>query len=289
LILSSGFLLDQVRLGRGPFDLVDALIIVAVTQANVDPVMRDPALQRAYATYEAPPPDALRRPISVNALAHSLRMPFETMRRRVSRLVRVGVFRATADGVCTSGAAVRSPFHRMVAEAGYGRVLAVWSRLDHLADLRPRHYADAWPGAPPVRAVARISAEYLLSVVDLLTAELGDPMDAAVWLEILRSRSAAARPAATECVADPHPLRCAAIAKRLGLPRETVRRRVAHLASRSACTQVRGGLVVPDEILARPEFVRIARRNITALRRMLAALARLGAIGPARTVLTEAA
>lgn len=47
LSLSAGHLLDQVKTGRMLLDLVDALIVVTITQANVEPVLRDPALEAA--------------------------------------------------------------------------------------------------------------------------------------------------------------------------------------------------------------------------------------------------
>lgn len=275
--ISSGFLLDQVKLGRQLFDFLDALIILGVTQANVELVMRDPELQRAYATYDAPPPDTLRRPISVNALAQSLRLPFETVRRRVSRLTRLHILKTAPDGVWTPGARVRTPLHKGVVEAGYARTRALHERLSNLRAFRDiPHAAQPWSGPPPLRAVARISSEYLLRMVDLLTAELGDPVDAAIWLEILRSNTAGG--ASPERL----PVTTAAVAKRLGLARETVRRRVAQLVSKGACEHTASGLLIGPDTLARPEYVRIARRNLVDLRRMFTGLAQLGALGSDR-------
>lgn len=290
LEISAGFVLDQVKFARQLFDVVDALIMVAVTQANVDPVIGDPELQRAYATYEAPPPDALRRPISINALARSLRLPFETVRRRVSRLVLLQLLKVSPEGVWTPAAQVRSPLHRKVAEAAYARTLALHQRLAHLPQIANLRHAPPWPGPPPLRAAARISADYLLRAVDVMTAELGDPLDAAVWLEILRSNSPepAPRPGSAPG-GDRRPVRATAVAKRLGLPAETVRRRVAHLTSRGACEHTPEGLLISAEILDRPQYAAIARRNLADLTRMFASLARLGALEAAPNVVRDAA
>ncbi|WP_309088215.1 hypothetical protein [Phenylobacterium sp.] len=275
--VSAGFILDQIKFGRGLFDFLDALIVVAVTQANVELVLRDPALQRAYAAYDAPPPDELRRPISVNALAQSLRLPFETVRRRVSRLVLFGILKVSADGVWTPGAKVRSPLHRKVAEAGYARMLALRARLAVLPELQDLPRAEPWARtSPPLRAAARVSAEYLLRFVDLLTAEIGDVVDAAVWLEILRSNTAESDRGPDQR-ADRRAVRPALVARRLALPAETVRRRAAQLVSTGACDQVAAGLVISEEILARPQYAALAERNLADLRRMLAQLAQLGA------------
>ena len=50
LAVASGFVLDQIRTGRRSLDLVDALIVLAVTQTNIEPVLRDPVLQRAHSS-----------------------------------------------------------------------------------------------------------------------------------------------------------------------------------------------------------------------------------------------
>lgn len=278
LEVSSGYLLDQVRLARRLFDFVDALIVVAVTQANVELILRHPDLQRAYAAYDAPPPDHLRRSISVNALAHSLRLPFETTRRRVARLTRLGILKTGPAGVWTPVAQVRSPHHRRVAEAGYARILALRGRLAHLPELQDLPQGPPWSGPPPLRAVARVSGTYLLRLVDVLTAELGAPLDAAVWLEILRSNAAEAGPPRAGRAGVRVPVRTAVLAKRLGLPAETARRRTAHLVSRSACELTSAGVLISESALLRPEFVRVAERNLADLRRMFAALAELGAL-----------
>jgi len=268
--ISTGFLLDQVKVGRRLFDFVDALIIVGVTQANVELLMRDPDLQRAYATYDAPPPDSLRRPISINALAQSLGLPFETVRRRITRLALLGIVKTSADGVWTPTRQVMGNMHRRVAEAGYGRMQALYSQVRSLPELQDLPGAEPWVGPPPLRAAARLAADYLLRVADLLTTELGDPLDAVIWLEVLRSNTAEAGPR--------RPVRAAVVAKQLALPPETVRRRIAHLCAKGACEHAANGLLISEEVLARPEFVRIAARNLADLRRMFAGLAQLGAL-----------
>lgn len=274
--IASGFLLDQVRLGRGPFDFIDALLVLGVTQANVQPVTADPALERAYASYDAPPPDDLRRPISINALAQSLGLSFETVRRRVSRLVLIGVLRSGPEGLWTPLRRLRSPWHRAVAEAAYGRMLALHAQLSALPEMQRLPYAEPWCGPPPLRAAARISSDYLLRFADLLTAELGDPLHAAIWLEVLRSNTVGVEPALSAGIR--RPVRVAEVAKRLRLPIETTRRRAAHLVSRSACEHTPAGLLISEAILARPEFRSVAERNLADLRRMFERLARLGAL-----------
>lgn len=273
LEISTGFLLDQLRFARQLLDVVDMLLIVAVTQANVDPLMRDPALQRAYAAYDTPPPDALRRPISVNALAYSLRLPFETVRRRLLKLTLLGVFKTSPDGLYVPTARVQGERHRRVVETAYAGILTLYEQLSpmkafrDLADPRPRPDEP-----PPVRAAARISGQYVLRLVDIVTARMGDPVDAAIWLEVLRS-SAEAGGEDGERGFVPSNL----VARRLGLPSETVRRRVLRLAEIGACGRGPNGVTVSRARVDEPDFAGLAQKNLVYLRRMFAELAQLGA------------
>src|SRR6185295_13738301 len=80
------FLLDIIEIARGPGQGYDPLILGVVSSASVATVNQDIRLQLAYATVDRPPPDALRRPVSINAIARSLGLPYETVRRRVVTL-----------------------------------------------------------------------------------------------------------------------------------------------------------------------------------------------------------
>lgn len=254
-------MLDQIRLARHPLDFVDALLTVAVTQANIDTVMRNPALQRAYATYDAIPPDDLRRPISVNALAHSLGLPFETVRRRTSRLALLGFFKTSPEGIYVPGPRVQGPWHRRVVENGYERTIMLYRRLADLeAFLGTPDPSGLIDGQKPLRAAARIASEYLLRMVDLLTNILGSPVDAAIWLEVLRS---GVSPEGERVAVRP-----ALAAKRLGLPAETVRRRIAHLEAMGIFERARDGVLISYARLSKPDFAALLDKNIAYMRRM---------------------
>jgi hypothetical protein len=275
LELSAGFLLDQTRFARGLTDFIDILLILAVTQANVEALMRDPVLQRTYADFDNPPPDDLRRPISVNALAYSLRLPFETVRRRVTKLSLFGVFRATPDGIYVPGTFVRGERHLRVLEAGYDRLLAMYDTVGALTAFQDLGDLAPPPGvAPPLRAAARVASEYVLRLVDMATAVLGDPVDAAIWLEVMRSSAghAGAR----------RGVRGAEVARRLGLPSETVRRRLVRLIEVDACQKHADGVTITDERLEAPDVMGLAEKNLVYLRRVFAAVAQLRAPAPSR-------
>jgi len=273
-----GFLLDQVRDARQPLDLLDALITVTVTQANVETVMRDLDLQRAYATYSSPPPDDLRRPISINAVAQSLQLPFETVRRRIARLALFGAYRSTRDGVYVPELLLKAPGHRKALHAAHDRLRALYGRLLAMGELTEiDDSGPRWEGDPPLRAVGRISSEYLLRFVEPVTAELGDAVNATIWLEILRSNTDAAVGVGWQDV-ERRPVSVSQLARRVGLPVQTVRRRVEALVSAGACERVGRGLLIPADTLRRSEFVAIADKNRANLERMFANLGRLGVL-----------
>lgn len=292
LRISIGFILDQVTAGRLGMDFLDGLIVLAVTQANVEPVMREGALQRRYAIYDRPPPEALRRPVSIHAIAQSLGLPYETARRRVRRLARLGVCKITEKGVHVPGVVVRSPIHKRVLLAAYDRIGRLYCRLRAIGILQdlpaPAEPDPDWRRAPPLRAVARLSSEYLLRFVDMVRRQTGDLISGLVWVEILRSNTEHLPDVGTDAedvrpagfVEDDRraPVRIATVARRLGMPQETVRRHVGSLVARGACSWTQKGLIVTPETLASPELSRLMAENLAHLSRFFAALSQLGVV-----------
>ena len=76
-----------------------------------------------YAGIEEVLPDEARRPISVNRIAESLGLPYETTRRQVARLVEAKVCVRVRDGVIVPGAVLNScdAVRAMLANVGYVR------------------------------------------------------------------------------------------------------------------------------------------------------------------------
>lgn len=84
-------------------------IWAGVMKANVRELMTDPEAAWRYAGQDEPPPDALRRPISVRAVAADLGLPFETTRRHVSGMIDKGwLAQVPGQGVIAPAAAVGS-------------------------------------------------------------------------------------------------------------------------------------------------------------------------------------
>ena len=89
--LTTRFVLDicTVMAEVGGGELLHGLIQTAIVDANVAHLA--PPESRALGGLESIPPDHLRKPISISALARSLKIPYETTRRHVSRLLDEGI------------------------------------------------------------------------------------------------------------------------------------------------------------------------------------------------------
>jgi hypothetical protein len=102
--LAYGLCLISELLRHYDFDPLDLLIVHAVLNANVVAIMKDPALDREFASVETNEPDLIKKGISRAALARFLNLPFETVRRRTDRLKKRSVLSEKKDGLIVAEA-----------------------------------------------------------------------------------------------------------------------------------------------------------------------------------------
>jgi DNA-binding Lrp family transcriptional regulator len=292
--LTAAYLLDAVAISRGETHLLDALLAAAIIQANVAEIGRHADLQVAYAESDALPTDDIRRPVSMNAVATSLGLPFETVRRRVNLMIAGGFCKAVEGGVIVPSAALADPKYYVAAFQGYERLRTFYYQLRDLQLLQdlPPPTVDLANGVFPVRAVSRLVGSYILRIVETLGKEgnrvEGNLVDALVLVEIFRSNVEHLPHAMRggegftpgDMVGDDQraPVSAGRVAKRLGLPEETVRRRVASLLKRGACVRVAGGLIIPSSVLASPVLRSALLANAGNLQRLFDSLSRLGVL-----------
>ena len=281
--LAVGFILDVVAIARGRRDLLDALLLATIVQANTQPLAA-----RAEAATAAS--DEGRRPVSVNALAASLKLPFETVRRRVRRLALRRLCRTVDGGVIVPARVLASPEYLKSSFQGYERMRAFYYDLKGLGFLAalPPPSVELGAELAPLGAVTRIATDYVLRVVDTIMTTLGDPLEGLILLMVLRCNTehfsaeqrGGAGADAEDFVADDlrRPARVSEVARRLGLPGETVRRHAAALIHRGLCARTAEGLVVPAEALARPAFIALMGENLSNLQRMFGGLSQLGVL-----------
>jgi len=281
--LSAPFFADICLLGRFDMSVLDALLISGVLEANLAPMNRDPELQVAHATLDTPPPDELRRPVSINALAGSLRLPFETVRRHVNKLVRDGKLAATSQGVYVPAAMVVSPGFVGVMRARYERVARFYDELCAAGAIEP--IASPLPPVDdpkaPTRAVGRILSDYVFRTLDPLIERLADPLTAIVMLEIVRSSTEHLSTAQASAFmrdgwipdAERIPVRVALLSRKLGIPYETTRRHVGWLVDQKICRRVGGGLLLAEAYRQRDGLLGASRDNLANVRRMFRLIA----------------
>lgn len=189
--LAMAYLLDVIAIFRGERHLLDLLLFSTISQANVTTITRQADLQVAYAAPDHPPPDSMRRPVSVNALATSLGLPFETVRRRVRGLVDQGLCRAVEGGVIVPTAVVNSPQYFEDSFRGYERLRAFYYQLRGLGLLKalPPPSVELGADVVPLRTVARVSTDYALRVIETMMRALGDLLAGVILTEIVRGNT----------------------------------------------------------------------------------------------------
>ncbi len=86
---------DLVALMRPPHDddPIEAMVFMAIATENTRHLA-----PCDFATLDAVAPDATRRPVSINAIANSLKIPYETLRRMFNRMAKAGHVARVKDG-----------------------------------------------------------------------------------------------------------------------------------------------------------------------------------------------
>jgi len=276
----------------GGGDAMTGVLALSIIEANVRHIVRDPVLALRYAGVDNPPPDDIRRPISVGALAASFSIPYEAARRRVADLEARGLCQRTTRGVYIPAAALETDANRLAL----GRSLATVRAL--AADVRTAAPnfdltggARPAPGiTPPVsqeRLAARFTAEYVLRIAERLTrttADFGRGMillailDANYQplredLELARRYASVRRPPPDELLA---PISVLALSNTLKQPFETTRRNVNVLIRTWRCARTPKGIIVPAQAFN----TRLARDVLTGhlgdIQRVFSAMARMG-------------
>jgi hypothetical protein len=138
------------------------------------------------------------------------------------------------------------------------------------------------------RAAARISANYLLRCLRLITdLHQGELLNAIICQAIIGANTRhlndpadAVRLGFDDTGLPPDvvrkPISILALADSLGLPFETTRRHVARLEAAGACKRVRGGVIVPTSALADQRFYEAAQTNLAYVQAFVRNLRRAG-------------
>lgn len=267
--LSGRFVLDQVSGGMAGMDSRDAVLVMAINQANIAALTRDPEARQRYGGLETPAPDDERRPVSLSAIAASLALPYETVRRRIQRLAARGVCELTDHGAVVPETFLASPAYLGSVVAAHGRLYRFYREVE-AAGLMEALPPSRYPPEPavPIRAALRPLSDYLLRNTEHLTAITGELISGLALFGLLSTQDTLPAPACST----------AALARRLAMPHETVRRRIGDLAQMGLVARDSGGVWVPEAALAGAELTGLFRDNAADVQRLFTTLAERGVI-----------
>jgi predicted transcriptional regulator len=261
--LTVSLMLDLANLRPAEGDFVDALVLTAILQAN-QAALRQPEVRARYGTGEASLPDELRRPISIKAVAESLGMPFETVRRRIRGLTEAGLCRIVDDGVMTLREAVTSPAYLARQRARVARLAQFVRDLEAAGVAKTR--AGAARLTEQVRPADRLLADFMLRGSERLLRLVNNPLDGAILLA-LWSGALGIGPRRTEAG-----LSAQSIGRRVQAPSETIRRRLRALQALGLAELIaRRWRPAWPPALAETALA-IRRQNLGDVRRLLAGL-----------------
>lgn len=283
--MSLDFLLDVLEVGRRDRDLIDSLLVAAVVITNLSGTDREAEQMFAAAGVDRPVPDELRRPISINAIAQSLRMPFETARRRIRALEKAGTVVSTPAGLYVPGAILTTPEYLQIVFARHRRLGEFYHELMRNGVLpAPTPAVPALPvAAGAVRISNRTMGEYVLRVADTLFELVGDPLGSLILVDMLRANLKGLDDAARlRWLEDPLgvsiPARVAGIAARQQLSSETCRRHILRLVDAGFCEKVGGGYVAKGPPGIGDTIDRLVTDNLANVQRLFSRLRQLGVL-----------
>jgi hypothetical protein len=75
------------------------LLFIAVMRENIRHITYDPRLAWQYSKSDEPPPDEMRRPVSIRRLSNALSLPYTTISRHVRNMIDDGVFISDKNGI----------------------------------------------------------------------------------------------------------------------------------------------------------------------------------------------
>ena len=133
--VGADFFIDTATAFASVFDgnLLTALIFISIAQGSVQHMNR-PAHLSAEAV-DGVFPDDLRRPVSVLGLSQFLGLPYETTRRHVARLIKLGYCRKVGGkGVIIPGEVMRSPEVNKLVAANFRNMGRLVKGLRHGAE-----------------------------------------------------------------------------------------------------------------------------------------------------------
>ncbi len=278
-------------------DLIAALIFTALWIGNVRHITHSAANTR-FGSMDDLPPDAMRRPVSVQTLANTLRIPYETVRRYVQAMIKAGhCVRVGKRGLIVPAAVHNQPHRRRALQEGLQSLLRFLGDLKQVGfEFAPyrRTLTSTVPLAPSGemppngRALLRVGMELVMRGVDTMgRLHGGDFLSGmiytAIWTANIRHITCSGDNlkygGINQLPPDElrRPVTVNAIAGALRLPYETTRRYVSALVRDGSAVRIDGeGVIIPRAQFVRPDYYEAARQSYGQVAQMVSELHRAG-------------
>ncbi|MDG2533348.1 hypothetical protein P6144_06800 [Sphingomonas sp. HITSZ_GF] len=234
---------------------------------------------------------ALGRPVNATAIAHSMRLPHTTVRRRAAELVAAGLLVRGPAGFSVAPDFFRGDaLSRLAAEDAADLVRMLRNLADSGYAPAVRSLAVGVASLPP-GVIERLILAFSLRTLETLTALYGDVTAGTIAAAITAANvrrvtedAQLARLYSSEDMPPPDavrvPISLRALSRAIDLPFETIRRRVHALIAAGIVVRVGDGVMVPVAVLRSERHIENNRRIALHFEQMLQALANLSSAKP---------
>jgi DNA-binding transcriptional ArsR family regulator len=268
--------------------MVTAAIFLAISRANTREITRESQRTTVYSALEDVPPDQLRIPVSVYAIAREISLPYETTRRHVAKLAKAGLCVKTGDGLMIPQDVYLRPAFIKAAVQNWRQALAFLVDLAAVGVEAPSP-APSRAGVDVRRQVLRLTINMFLEAVEVLMARLGlDLVHTLLYITIVQAnvRHISENPDLTAAYSglqdippdeERHPVSVYAVAREMGLPYETARRHVRRMTDAGLLARDAGGGVwTPAAIHNQTDWIEGAETSWRQVVRLVEAFGELG-------------
>jgi DNA-binding IscR family transcriptional regulator len=276
-------------------DMVTASIFLAISRANTLEIGRESQRTFVYTALEDIPPDDLRRPVSVYAVAREINIPYETARRHVAKLIEAGLCVKTGEGLLIPSEIYRRPALLKAAVENWRQVLGFLRDLAAVGVEAQPQPTPPPPGLDVRRQVLRLTVNMFLEAVEVLMARIGlDLVHTLLCITIVQMnvRHIAENPDVAAAYSglldippdeERRPVSVYAVAREMGLPYETARRHVRQMTEAGLLARDSGGGVwMLASVHNQADWIAGAEASWSQVQRLVEAFAQLGVT--ARTI-----
>ena len=273
-------------------DLLCRLVFAAVSNAGLSPLMQNSEHARQVFEARDSLDDEQLRPVSINAIAQSFEIPYETVRGCVARLIKNGFCRRVGGGIIAPAEIQRRPqlteVERQVSlilDETLASFVGIGLDFDQIAMMGGA--GESAFNQPPAGQVSWIAADFMLRSIEISASVFGDFTTSFTFIGVMTANTRAITYDAAQAWAYAHahtpppdaariPVSIRSLSEQIGVPFETTRRHVNRLVKSGHLLRLGDGVIIPTEVMQREVFKTNGPAIATRFARMIADLKRAG-------------